>query len=144
MGRGGIPANWDRQVGCAGQFDPAIRDVIWTEGLVADGASWAPEFRRVPTVPAYRWNRLIAAKVQAPTLVVEGDLDQMSPFSVPSAIRAAYLDLGTPNKVYLSMPCTSHFALWETRHLTLFHASLEWLRDAAVNGQAMGELRIED
>jgi pimeloyl-ACP methyl ester carboxylesterase len=144
IGHGGVPANWDRQVGCADQFDPGIRDAVWTEGLAADGASWAPDFRRVPAAPSYLWNKSIASKVQAPTLVVEGDLDQMTPATVPAVIHAAYVDLGTPDKVYLSMPCTSHFALWETRHLTLFSASSQWLRDGAVNGQAKGEVRIED
>jgi pimeloyl-ACP methyl ester carboxylesterase len=144
IGHEGVPGNWDRQVGCADQFDPAIRDVVWNEGLVADGASWAPDFRRVPAAPSYRWNKAVASKVQAPTLIVEGDLDQMTPATVPAVIHTAYMDLGTPHKVYLSMPCTSHFALWETRHRTLFDVSLQWLRDAAVNGQAQGEVRIED
>jgi pimeloyl-ACP methyl ester carboxylesterase len=53
IGQDGVPSNWDRQVGCDGQFDPAIRDSIWTEGLAADGAAWAPEFRRVPAAPSF-------------------------------------------------------------------------------------------
>ncbi len=68
----------------------------------------------------------------------------MTPASVPAVVQAAYADLGTPHKVFLSMPCTSHFALWETRHLTLFRASQEWLRDGTVNGRREGELRLED
>jgi pimeloyl-ACP methyl ester carboxylesterase len=35
-------ANWDRQVGCANQYDPAVRDAVWTEMLASDpvGATW--------------------------------------------------------------------------------------------------------
>jgi hypothetical protein len=31
------------------------------------------------------------------------------------------------------MPCTSHFALWEAQHLSVFRASLEWLQYGSVN-----------
>jgi pimeloyl-ACP methyl ester carboxylesterase len=142
--RDGFAATWDRQVQCADQFDPGIRDAIWQEGLVADGVAWAPGQRRVPAASSWRWNRALAAKVQAPTLVVSGEFDQMSPSSTPEAMRAAYADLGTPHKVFLDMACTSHMALWETRHLILFQASLEWLRSGSVNGLSEGTLRLGD
>jgi pimeloyl-ACP methyl ester carboxylesterase len=100
--------------------------------------------RRVPSFPKWYWNRSIAAKVQAPTLVVEGEFDHMSPLTVPESIRAAYADLGTSHKVFLNLACSSHFAQWETRHLIMFQASLEWLRDGSVNGLAEGEVRLGD
>jgi hypothetical protein len=68
----------------------------------------------------------------------------MSPLSVPAAIRAAYADLGSSHKVFLDMACSSHFALWETRHEILFQASLEWLRGGTVNGMSEGSLRLGD
>jgi pimeloyl-ACP methyl ester carboxylesterase len=49
MTRDAFFANWDRQVQCGDQFDPAIRDALWQEGLQADGVDWAPEVRRVPS-----------------------------------------------------------------------------------------------
>jgi pimeloyl-ACP methyl ester carboxylesterase len=142
--RAAFAANWDRQLQCADQSDPGIRASIWDEGLLADGVAWAPDQRRVPSASAWRWNRSIAARVQAPTLVVSGEFDSMTPASVPAAMRAAYADLGTPHKVFLDMACTSHFALWETRHLILFQASLDWLRDGSVNGVSEGTLRLGD
>jgi pimeloyl-ACP methyl ester carboxylesterase len=139
-----LPSFWDRQVQCADQFDPAIRQVIWQDGLVADAVSWAPGLRRVPTFPTFLWNRSLAARLQKPTLIVEGDNDQMSPASMPDSIRAAFADITSPTKVYAELPCSSHFAIWETRHLAMFEASLEWLRDGTVNGVAAGEVRLGD
>jgi pimeloyl-ACP methyl ester carboxylesterase len=140
----GVPSFWDPQVQCADQFDPGIRDALWNEGVVADGVSWAPGFRRVPSFPDWSWNRSIATRVQAPTLVIEGEFDHMSPTTVPEVIRAAYADLGTSHKVFVNLACSSHFALWETRHVILFEASLEWLRNGSVKGLTEGEVRLGD
>jgi pimeloyl-ACP methyl ester carboxylesterase len=142
--RGGVPAFWDPQVKCSDQVDPGIRDALWNEGLVADGVSWAPGVRRVPSFRTWSWNRSLADKVQAPTLIVEGEFDHMSPNTVPESIRAAYADLGTPQKVFVDLACSSHFAMWETRHLAMFQASLEWLRDGTVKGMTEGEVRLGD
>src|SRR5262249_37906632 len=101
ISRPAFTASWDHQVQCANQFDPGIRDAIWTEGLAADGVAWAPEMRRVPATPAWRWNRSIAAQVQAPTLLISGEDDQMSAFTVPDAVRTAYADLGSSQKVFV-------------------------------------------
>lgn len=49
--REGVPSFWDPQVHCQNQVDPAVRDALWNEGLVADAVSWAPGFRRVPSFP---------------------------------------------------------------------------------------------
>jgi len=38
--------------------------------------------------------------------------------------------------------CASHNALWEKNHLLLFQASLEWLRDGAVNGSKSGIVKL--
>jgi pimeloyl-ACP methyl ester carboxylesterase len=139
-----LPSFWDPQVQCADQFDPGIRQEIWQEGLVADGASWAPGLRRVPTFPTFFWNRSLAAKLKNPTLIVEGENDAMAPVSMPDAIRAAVTDIGSPAKMYAELTCSSHFAMWETRHLAMFAASLEWLRAGTVNGLAGGEVRLGD
>ena len=131
-----LPSFWDPQVQCADQVDPAIRQAIWQEGLLADGVSWAPGMRRVPTFPTFFWNRTLATRLRNPTLIIEGDNDAMAPVSMPDAIRAAFTDVGSPSKVYAELPCSSHFAMWETRHLAMFEASLDWLRDGQVNGPA--------
>jgi pimeloyl-ACP methyl ester carboxylesterase len=142
--REGVASLWDPQVHCSDQVDPSVRDAVWNEGVVADAVSWAPGLRRVPSFPNWDWNRAIAAKVRAPTLVAEGEFDQMTPHTTPEAIRAAYADLGTRSKVFVNLACSSHFAMWETRHLVLFQSSLEWLRDGSVNGLTEGEVRLGD
>jgi pimeloyl-ACP methyl ester carboxylesterase len=144
ISRPAFDANWDRQVQCAGQFDPGIRDAIWMEGVAADGVPWAPDMRRVPSVPAFHWNQAIASKVLAPTLFISGEFDQMSQFTMPDAIRAAYADVGTSQKLFVNLACSSHLAMWESNHLVLFQASLDWLRDGLVNGISDGSLRLGD
>jgi pimeloyl-ACP methyl ester carboxylesterase len=144
VSRAAVTGNWDRQVHCSNQFDPAFRDAMWSEGLQADGIEWAPDQRRVPTAPPWRWNRSTATRVQTPSLIISGELDQMSPMSVPAVMRTVYADLGTPDKVFLDMPCASHFAMWEAPHLQLFRASQEWLRDGSVDGHKEGEVRLDD
>jgi len=139
-----VPSFWDPQVQCADQFDPRIRDALWQEGVTADAVSWAPGLRRVPSFPTWIWNRSIASQVQMPALVVVGEFDHMSDRSVPEVIRTAYGDLGTQSKVFAELACSSHFAMWETRHLALFQASLEWLRDGSVNGVKAGTVRLGD
>ena len=37
---------------------------------------------------------------------------------------------------------TSHNAMWETNHLMMFNASVEWLTKGAVNGAKNGVLRL--
>jgi len=44
-------------------------------------------------------------------------------------MRQLYEDLGSTDKVFIDLACSSHNAMWETNHLLLFQASLEWLRD---------------
>jgi pimeloyl-ACP methyl ester carboxylesterase len=43
-------ANWDRQVGCADQYERAASNAVWTEMLGSDpvGATWGPGVRRAP------------------------------------------------------------------------------------------------
>ena len=49
--RAEFDANWDRQVGCPNQFDPAVRDAVWNEMLASDpvGAKWGSGVRRAPS-----------------------------------------------------------------------------------------------
>jgi hypothetical protein len=86
----------------------------------------------------------VAAQVQAPTLLVLGEFDSHGAFTAPGAIQAAYQDLGTPRKVFLTLACSSHYAVWEKRHLILFQASVDWLQNGTVSGMAEGTLRLGD
>jgi pimeloyl-ACP methyl ester carboxylesterase len=143
--RKGFDANWDNQIGCADQYDPAIRNSLWSQLLGTDptGATWGPGVYRAPTggptIGAY-WGAL-AGQIQAPTLLLSGVNDKQV---LPENVRALYADLKTPHKVFAALACSSHLAAWETRHITLFQASAEWLLKGSVNGMSEGTLRLGD
>jgi hypothetical protein len=57
-------------------------------------------------------------------------------------VRDLYADLGSKEKVFVDLGCSSHNAMWERNHLLLFKASLEWLTDSSVNGTKEGILKL--
>ena len=134
-------AGWDRQVGCAGQYEPAARDSVWSEMILSDsvGATWGGGVRRAPQVTLWGWTTAVVAKTQIPTLMVAGAHDKQVN---PDRVRELYADLGAPRKVFVDLACSSHNAMWETNHLLLFRASLEWLAHGTVDGKQDGMLRL--
>ncbi len=134
-------ANWDRQVGCADQYDPAARDAVWAQMIASDpvGATWGPGVRRAPQVANWGWSRAAVGKMQMPVLMVTGAHDKQVP---SQRVRDLYDDLGSGQKVYVDLACSSHNAMWEKNHLLLFHASLEWLTSRSVSGMREGTLRL--
>ena len=134
-------ANWDRQVGCPEQYEPAAGAVIWTEMLASDpvGATWGPGVRRAPQVPTWGFNQAVVAKMQTPFLMVTGAHDKQV---APERVRDLYADLGSKQKLIIDLACSSHNAMWERNRLLLFKASLEWLKDGKVNGTSEGELKL--
>ncbi len=134
-------ANWDRQVGCPDQYEPAAGAVVWTEMLDSDpvGATWGPGVRRAPQVPTWGFNQAVVAKMQTPFLMVTGTHDKQV---APERVRDLYADLGSKEKVIIELACSSHNAMWEKNRLLLFKASLEWLKDGKVNGMSEGELKL--
>jgi pimeloyl-ACP methyl ester carboxylesterase len=134
-------ANWDRQVGCPGQYEPAVSDALWSELLASDpvGATWGAGVRRAPSVPTWGFNQAVVAKMQTPFLMIAGAHDKQVP---PERVRDLYADLGSKQKVFIDLACSSHNAMWEKNHLLLFQASLEWLREGKVNGTAEGVLKL--
>ena len=134
-------ANWDRQVGCAEQYEPAASAAVWTEMLASDpvGATWGLGVRRAPQVPTWGFNQAVVAKMQTPFLMVTGAHDKQV---APERVRDLYADLGSKGKVIIDLACSSHNAMWEKNHLLLFKASLEWLKDGKVNGTSEGELKL--
>jgi pimeloyl-ACP methyl ester carboxylesterase len=134
-------ANWDRQVGCADQYDRAASESVWSEMLASDpvGATWGPGVRRAPQTSVWGWNQAAAAKTMIPTLMVAGIHDKQVP---PERVRDLYADIGAPNKVFVDLGCSSHNAAWERNHLQLFRASAEWLSAGTVNGMKQGMLKL--
>jgi pimeloyl-ACP methyl ester carboxylesterase len=133
--------NWDRQVGCADQYEAAASASVWSEMLLSDpvGAAWGTGVRRAPQVPTWGFNQTVVAKMQTPFLMVTGVHDKQV---VPERVRQLYADLGSKQKVLIDLACSSHNAMWEKNHLILFQASLEWLKDGKVNGVSEGILKL--
>ena len=97
-------ANWDRQVGCADQYEPAVSDAVWSQMLESDpvGATWGTGVRRAPQTATWGWNQTVAAKVQLPALLVSGAHDKQ----VPTAnVQQLFTDLGSPQKVFIDLAC---------------------------------------
>lgn len=139
--RADFVANWDRQVGCADQYEPGTSAAVWADMLASDpvGANWGAGVRRAPRVPTWGFNQAVVARMQTPYLMVAGVHDKQV---APERVRQLYADLGSKQKVFIDLACSSHNAMWEKNHLLLFQASLEWLRDGKVNGISAGELRL--
>jgi len=139
--RAEFDANWDRQVGCPGQVEPAVREVVWSEMLASDpvGAKWGSGVRRAPSTTTWGWNAAALAATKTPTLLIAAALDKQVP---PERVRNAFDDLGAGDKVLLDLGCASHNAMWEMNRLEMFAASRDWLTNGAVGGVKNGVVRL--
>lgn len=132
---------WNRQLGCSDQYEPEIREAVWTAMLASDpvGSTWGSGVRRAPNVTTWGWSSEEVARQRTPMLLVSPETDgQVS----PERVAELYQDLGSERKVLLHLACSSHNAMWETNRAKLFAASLEWLRDGTVEGLTTGEVRL--
>jgi len=134
-------ANWDRQVGCANQYEQSAADAVWGAMLESDpvGASWGQGVRRAPNTTSWGFGEAAVERMRTPTLMVAGIHDLQV---VPERVRDYFEDLGAEDKVLLDLGCASHNAMWETNHLLLFRASLEWLTAGTVESMRQGIVRL--
>jgi pimeloyl-ACP methyl ester carboxylesterase len=134
-------ANWDRQVGCSDQYDPAVRDAVWTDLLASDpvGATWGTGVRRAPATTTWGWNAAMIGGTRIPTMMIAGAHDKQVP---PDRVRAAFDDLGATDKVLVDLACSSHNAQWEKNHRLMFEASRQWLTGGALGEQKSGVVRL--
>jgi pimeloyl-ACP methyl ester carboxylesterase len=135
-------ANWDRQAPCPGQYDPAAAKSVWSEMLKSDpvGASWKPAVRRASiSSSSWGWTQAKVKAMTTPTLMVSGVNDKQVN---PDRVRDFYADIGSQQKVFVDLACSSHNAMWEKNHLLLFKASLEWLEKSTVDGQSNAMLKL--
>lgn len=133
--------NWDRQVGCANQYDAATSDAIWKDMLASDSVAskWGPGVRRSPKVVSWGFNRTTVAMMKVPYAMATGEYDKQV---VPQRVHDLYQDVGSAERVLIDIACSSHNAMWEKNHLLLFKASAEWLKDGLVNGMNRGEVKL--
>jgi len=134
-------ANWDRQVGCPAQYEPAVAESVWSAMLESDpvGATWGPGVRRAPNTTTWGWNNSIVTKMQAPALMVAGAHDKQVD---PARVRELYEDYGGKQKVMIDLACAGHSAMWDKAHSALFKASLEWLEKGTVNDMQSGVIKV--
>jgi len=139
--RADFDQNWDRQVGCPDQYDPAASRSVWTNMLASDpvGATWGTGVRRAPQTTSWGFGPEMVGKLTIPTLMVSGQHDKQAD---PQRVRDLYADLGSPQKVFVDLACSSHNAMWERNHTLLFRASLEWLQKGTVDGKSSGMMRL--
>jgi pimeloyl-ACP methyl ester carboxylesterase len=134
-------ANWDRQVGCPAQYEPAVADAVWSAMLESDpvGATWGPGVRRAPQTTTWGWNAAVVGRMQTPTLMVAAAHDKQ----VDAArVRELYDDYGATQKVMVDLGCAGHSAMWDKVRTHLFRASLEWIEKGTVNGQQNGIIKL--
>jgi pimeloyl-ACP methyl ester carboxylesterase len=134
-------ANWDRQIGCDNQVEPAVREAVWNDMLASDpvGAKWGSGVRRAPSTTTWGFNEAMIGGMKTPTLMIAGAHDKQV---TPDRVRVAYDDLGASDKVLIDLGCSSHNAMWERNHQIMFNASLEWLTTGSVKGTKNGVLRL--
>jgi pimeloyl-ACP methyl ester carboxylesterase len=134
-------ANWDRQVGCEEQYEPAAAAAVWSEMLRSDpvGATWGQGVRRAPNTTTWGFGRAAVERMRTPTLMVAAVHDKQV---LPERVHDYFADLGAESKVLLDLGCASHNAMWERNHDLLFRASLEWLTAGTVEGMKQGVVRL--
>ena len=125
---------------CPDQIEPGMPDRIWQLSKAHDpeGMKWGPGVMRAPTRTYWGWNAEEAKRIKVPTLVMLGEFDELN-----ASNKQLYEDLGADNKVFVSIPCGSHFLVWEKNHSALHEASRQWLLDGTFNGLARGEFRMK-
>ena len=135
--------NWDSQVGCLDQYDPALKQIIRSEALRSDpvGATWGSGTMRSPNTIRWGWNKQMVNHSETPTLVIVGEHDEDR---FVERGKDLYEDIGAQEKVLIDLACASHMAQFESNRLLLFDASLQWLRDGTVNDKKRGMFRMGD
>jgi pimeloyl-ACP methyl ester carboxylesterase len=136
-----LKQRWDRDVRCPGQVAAGVHDAVWKSIMQWDrvGASWHSNdgIMRGRNATRFGWTRDLAASLTAPTLVMVGEFDR------PSERRTVYEQIGSRDKVFVSVSCASHLMVWEQQHRVLQAASLEWLRDGRLQGISRGEMHVD-
>jgi pimeloyl-ACP methyl ester carboxylesterase len=124
---------------CADQVEPGMPERVWQLSRQHDpgGMAWGPGVMRAPTRTYWGWNAAEAKRIKAPTLVMVGEFDALNPSN-----KELYEDLGAERKVFVSVACGSHFAVWEKSHTLLHEASRLWLTHGSFNGATSGEFKM--
>ena len=130
---------WQDFVKCEGQLeDPEVCNAVWRELIALDpvGAQWGREGQgiiRAPNRMNFGWRENLA-RIRAPTLMLLGEFDNYA------KRLDAWRGLGAPQKLFIRIPCASHFVQFERGRHLLYRATASWLEKGAVDGFERGEL----
>ncbi len=130
-------AFWDDQLdkkNCPNTLDRAIRDTLWDQILEFDelGSTWGPAgVNRGPGLDPLGWESTLPSMVTVPSLIIRGSLDTIA--DGPS-VQRLYDDLGSTDKVLVTVSCATHALVWEKKHTVLLDASLQWLTSGTYHG----------
>ena len=133
--------NWDRQVGCPNQYEPAVADI----GLGRDAGQRSRRRDVGPWHPARAGDDQLGVdhgggrQDDDPDAAVRR---RTRPSGLDHRVRELYEDLGAADKVFVDLACSSHNAMWEGNHRLMFRASLEWLEAGTVDGKKTGMLQM--
>jgi pimeloyl-ACP methyl ester carboxylesterase len=139
----GIEAWWSSTIVCKDQRDPKIVDFFKETVLESDpvGATWGTGVWRAPYVHTWGWTQEKVGLIEAPTLFIGGELDDVAPVE---RVRLLYEDLvSAEDKVQVIVACSSHFLGFETRHKILHEATLDWLLNRSIIGLSRGTVYID-
>jgi pimeloyl-ACP methyl ester carboxylesterase len=132
---------WNRQVGCPAQYEPAVSDAVWSAMLESDpvGATWGTGVRRAPIVTAWGFGADVVTKMKTPALLFAGVHDVQVPIG---RVKEFYTALGSTQKAFVDLGCSSHNAMWEKNRLLMFDASVEWLKSGTLQGKTSGDFKL--
>jgi pimeloyl-ACP methyl ester carboxylesterase len=137
----GIDKRWVSLAKCPGEIAPGMPEYIWNLNVEHDpvGATWGAGGLRAPTRTYWGWNAKSAAKITVPTLIMVGELDDLT-----ASNKELFADLGARKKVFLGISCATHFAAWEKQRRVLHAASLAWLKQTKLNAADTGMFRADE
>ncbi len=76
-------------------------------------------------IAGHMWNATTAAQASA-TLIIRGALDTVISHTT---VTQLYDDLPTDDKALVTVPCASHFMVWEIPRHVLHELSADWLTE---------------
>jgi pimeloyl-ACP methyl ester carboxylesterase len=141
LDQSGSYTNWNGQLdlkNCPNTIEPGIRAAIWADNMAIDplGASWGKAgILRFPGLSGDGWDDSIPGTIRAPAMIMRGALDTQAPAALDLSL---YASLGSERKVYATVACGTHNLVWETPHMVLLDASVEWLRSGRFHGETSG------
>jgi len=146
---------WDPEVKCEDQREDGIQDVVWAAIMAEDelGSTWGPPpagapdgsppegVMRVRTPTLWGWNSTAAARINVPTLIIQGEFDTGG--GGVQQLAQLYALIPNANKLRFRVQCAGHFMVWEKQRRVLHHISKEWIEHSQVAGFDQGEFFVD-